>query len=1278
MKINRWIIALSLVFWISQVSGQAVNPRYLQIDCEDCATALFDIYQHIDSDQLLEASGLITNIRIQLNPLPYTAIKEDILDTLLGLELAIEFADFPPEAITRPDTTNLSPAPSSEFTNLLVAARFLNGLAPHSATIFTDENSQNAFGVLFAELSNTLTYLWASENSLDISSLDPDSVRKFIAIVEEEDLSPVALDVLANVTLARALTLEGPNSAEFQQVLTQFLLEHEEKLRAQTEIALAHRAILTIYDVLNEIAFHMYTEDGTAENMNEYIYRSMELSNQFINLLGERPSDWFRYRVGLNGRRDIFRIPGELPLKPEFEQVFSIGQFATYLYQYPDDIQNLSHQALSQLEDEPEARSALLQALFTKQLEQKTVYPSALSLLQIHGVSQFIEDTANFNLLAELATLASENPEYGKIHPLAIPMLQLIFTPTARVNNLLPEEISTRYLDQAVLLTTDYVNGKPHQFREYDELVKSQFYSILMTSFSNFDGDLRLLFSDLMTMWATITELPAVDNRDITRFMELTLQSMDGTTESSISNLNRIFILLDTTPEHYAANKGGLLSNKFHDGTEFSELDQPLIQYISREYLARLHHYQSENYLELAEAATGSKSDSYLKLSREHKDLATAYYAPYPTIYFEPWNEGFSVDRYKNGIILDPARNIDAFYCDNNLNVATEMLRWRMNVDENLSETDREFLVQKSFEVYESALNTSPTCGEVNSDLAVSLFNFGNTSYRLERPIDFTTELFKRAWLSYLTIAPGIRSYADDIDIELGARILISLCAEEYESMGSENQIFCDSNLLSLLSFTTSGNYAGQLTQGVRIASSMLDPAERSALRGAFGNQTEINEGIDSNKESMAARSELASQRLFLQEQGIDSNYVKTNPISSNTDILNSLTDGELLVTIFSTINDKAIITLWDKSQSPISISFADERAINNLAQEVRNSVTSPFNSRGEIKAFDYEASYELFKLLFSGKKALLERASYITVIVDGLSLSPLNNLPLSVLVETDPSTPSFDQENSWAFKDKLIRRLPSLNALVYLNNQENDSLNRTFSFLGVGNPYLEKGLSSNTRGIEPSNRNSQTINSDYIYSLPSLPETERELLNIQDIVSDNSGTSTLLVGRGATESAFKSHSLEEFDVLAFATHGVIPGEMPGLVESALVFSPNPDQSDDDGLLYFSEIADLNLAAKLVVLSTCNSARQDIDGLSTSFFIGGARSVLATHWELDSKVAEAYTTNFFRNYVSDTEKGYAEALRNARDEISRIPGWQHPYFWAPFSLYGGLGVAAAQ
>ena len=105
-----------------------------------------------------------------------------------------------------------------------------------------------------------------------------------------------------------------------------------------------------------------------------------------------------------------------------------------------------------------------------------------------------------------------------------------------------------------------------------------------------------------------------------------------------------------------------------------------------------------------------------------------------------------------------------------------------------------------------------------------------------------------------------------------------------------------------------------------------------------------------------------------------------------------------------------------------------------------------------------------------------------------------------------------------------------------------------------MGNPYLEQELLSQTRGITLSDDPSQLISNDYIYSLPSLPETARELLNIEKIVSDSSGRTTLLIGQDATESAFKAQALEDFDVLAFATHGVIPGEIPGLIESALVF----------------------------------------------------------------------------------------------------------------------------
>ena len=60
----------------------------------------------------------------------------------------------------------------------------------------------------------------------------------------------------------------------------------------------------------------------------------------------------------------------------------------------------------------------------------------------------------------------------------------------------------------------------------------------------------------------------------------------------------------------------------------------------------------------------------------------------------------------------------------------------------------------------------------------VSLFNYGNVSYRLEKSIDNTTDIFKKAWSSFLDIDPGIRSYADDVDISLALAHTLSVYAQ--------------------------------------------------------------------------------------------------------------------------------------------------------------------------------------------------------------------------------------------------------------------------------------------------------------------------------------------------------------------------------------------------------------------------------------------------------------------------------------------------------------------
>ena len=107
--------------------------------------------------------------------------------------------------------------------------------------------------------------------------------------------------------------------------------------------------------------------------------------------------------------------------------------------------------------------------------------------------------------------------------------------------------------------------------------------------------------------------------------------------------------------------------------------------------------------------------------------------------------------------------------------------------------------------------------------------------------------------------------------------------------------------------------------------------------------------------------------------------------------------------------------------------------------------------------------------------------------------------------------------------------------------------------------------------------------------------------------------------------------------MLAFATHGVMAGEISGLNEPGLVLTPPEKPSEeDDGFLAASEIATLDLNADWVLLSACNTAAADgapgaegFSGLARAFFYAGARTLLVSHWSVYSTAAVALTTGTF-------------------------------------------------
>ena len=205
---------------------------------------------------------------------------------------------------------------------------------------------------------------------------------------------------------------------------------------------------------------------------------------------------------------------------------------------------------------------------------------------------------------------------------------------------------------------------------------------------------------------------------------------------------------------------------------------------------------------------------------------------------------------------------------------------------------------------------------------------------------------------------------------------------------------------------------------------------------------------------------------------------------------------------------------------------------------------------------------------------------------------------------------------------------------------------------------------------------------------LPRLPDTAEEVREIA-LALNADLSRDIFIGREANEARIKTMKLYRYKVLAFATHGLIPGDLDGLSQPALALSaPATPSAEDDGLLTMGEILELELDADWVVLSACNTSAgagagaEAVSGLGQAFFYAGSRALLVSNWPVETTSARKLTTDLFRRQADDPSLARAEALRQASMELVDGPGfvdpssgralfsYAHPIFWAPFSIVG--------
>jgi CHAT domain-containing protein len=161
--------------------------------------------------------------------------------------------------------------------------------------------------------------------------------------------------------------------------------------------------------------------------------------------------------------------------------------------------------------------------------------------------------------------------------------------------------------------------------------------------------------------------------------------------------------------------------------------------------------------------------------------------------------------------------------------------------------------------------------------------------------------------------------------------------------------------------------------------------------------------------------------------------------------------------------------------------------------------------------------------------------------------------------------------------------------------------------------------------------------------------------------------------GAEASEAALKRERLADYRVLHLAAHALADEGAPA--RSGVVLSLKSPGAED-GVLRVNEILNLELAADLVVLSACQTARgryrrgEGVEGLARAFLHAGARSVAASLWSVNDRA----TADLMRRLHEGLRRGLdpARALQAAQLGLIRsgVPAYRHPYFWSGFVVLG--------
>lgn len=272
-----------------------------------------------------------------------------------------------------------------------------------------------------------------------------------------------------------------------------------------------------------------------------------------------------------------------------------------------------------------------------------------------------------------------------------------------------------------------------------------------------------------------------------------------------------------------------------------------------------------------------------------------------------------------------------------------------------------------------------------------------------------------------------------------------------------------------------------------------------------------------------------------------------------------------------------------------------------------------------------------------------------ITIVPDG----SLHLVPFAALI---------DAGDQYVVSSMTVTSAPSATVFHILRTAHGSGTGGR-PFLGVA--YSEELEPAST--VASASRAQATFNPQRL-KLSPLPYALQEVTAAAEAVGNRS---VLLTGKQASEAALKAESLNDFKIIHIAAHGV--GNIAEPDRSGLVLAAGNEA--EDGFWQAREIRRSKLSAHVVTLSACETGvgrlqgEEGIMNLARTFIVAGAKSVVASLWEVDDQSTATLMKHFYRHIAAGAS--VADALREAQSDMLFVFGKDaQPYYWAGFTVIG--------